>query len=192
MIASREITSPSTSPPFPTRTWRPARTVPTTVPSIFTTPSALMSPTTRIPVPMMDRPDSDSGAPCPFSVNIAMSILLFYDREGIERLALAADFEMEVRRGGSPGAARERDHLPRHDRVTFADHQPRGVPIHRLISGGVPQEDEQTDRAVRASLCHDACGGCAHRRSCRGRGGGAGVRLRRGGLVPPPPGPGSA
>src|SRR6266480_7020062 len=163
MIASREITSPSTSPPLPTSTCRPARTVPTTVPSIFTTPSALISPTTRMPVPMMDSPDSDSSPPCPFSVNIAMSILLFHDREGIERLALAADFEVEVRRGGPPGAARERDHLPRHDRVTFADHQPRGVPIHRLISSGVPQEDEQTVRGVRAGLRHDTGGGGADR-----------------------------
>src|SRR5437773_1042294 len=64
MIASREITSPSTSPPFPTSTCRPARTVPTTVPSIFTTPSAVMSPTTRIPVPMMDSPASESSGPC--------------------------------------------------------------------------------------------------------------------------------
>ena len=84
MIASREITSPSTSPPFPTSTCRAARTVPTTVPSIFTTPSAVMSPTTRIPVPMMESPASASGAPCPFSVNIAISILLFDDRERIE------------------------------------------------------------------------------------------------------------
>src|SRR5204863_10081521 len=87
-----EITSPSTSPPFPTSTCRPARTVPTTMPSIFTTPSAVMSPTTRIPVPMMDSPASESSGPCPFSVNIAISVLLFHDREGIERLALAADF----------------------------------------------------------------------------------------------------
>src|SRR5256885_16060748 len=122
-----------------------------------------MSPTTRMPVPMIERPVSVSGTPCPFSVKMAMSILLFHDREGIERLALAADFEMEVRRGGSPGAARERDHLPRHDRVTFADHQPRGVPLHRLISGGVPQEDEQTVRGVRAGLCHDTGGGGADR-----------------------------
>src|SRR5256885_5116812 len=105
-----------------------------------------MSPTTRMPVPMIERPVSVSGTPCPFSVKMAMSILLFHDREGIERLALAADFEVEVRRGGSPGTARERDHLPRHDRVTFADHDPRGVPIHRLISGGVPQERSEERR----------------------------------------------
>src|SRR5204863_10081520 len=37
MIASREITSPSTSPPFPTRTSRPPRPVPPTAPSILTT-----------------------------------------------------------------------------------------------------------------------------------------------------------
>src|SRR5947208_1402640 len=110
MIASREITSPSTSPPFPTSTCRPARTVPTTVPSIFTTPSAVMSPTTRIPVPMMDSPASESSGPCPFSVNIAISVLLFHDREGIERLALAADFEVEVRRRGRTGAYRDRTH----------------------------------------------------------------------------------
>src|SRR5437773_393298 len=96
-----------------------------------------MSPTTRMPVPMIERPVSVSGTPCPFSVKMAMSILLFHDREGIERLALAADFEVEVRRGGSPGAARERDHLPRHDRVTFADHGARGRSARRTtFSGG--------------------------------------------------------
>src|SRR2546426_8366119 len=66
-----------------------------TAPSIFTTPSAVMSPTTRMPVPMMDSPASVSGTPCPFSVKIAMSILLFHDGEGIERFALATDFEVE-------------------------------------------------------------------------------------------------
>src|SRR5437764_14391832 len=102
-----------------------------------------MSPTTRMPVPMIERPVSVSEAPCPFSVKMAMSILLFHDREGIERLALAADFEVEVRRGGSPGAARERDQLPRHDRVTFADHDTRGVPKNSIISGAVPQYDRK-------------------------------------------------
>src|SRR6266513_2396176 len=164
MIASREITSPSTSPPFPTRTWRPARTVPTTVPSIFTTPSALMSPTTRIPVPMMDRPDSDSGAPCPFSVNIAMSILLFHDREGIERLALAAAFEVEVRRRGSSRVAGERDHLPRLHRVAFAHQKARGVPIHRFRPARVPHEHEQSVRRVGARrLDRPAAGGTDRR-----------------------------
>src|SRR5437870_8647073 len=126
MIASREITSPSTSPPFPTSTWRPARTVPTTAPSIFTTPSAVMSPTTRMPVPMMDSPASVSGTPCPFSVKIAMSILLFHDGEGIERFALATDFEVEVRRRGSSRAAREGDHLSRRHRVAFLHEQAGG------------------------------------------------------------------
>src|SRR3977135_2147077 len=163
MIASREITSPSTSPPFPTSTCRPARTVPTTVPSIFTTPSALMSPTTRMPVPIMDSPDSDSGAPCPFSVNIAISVLLFYDREGIERPALAADFEVEVRRRGAPRVAGEGDHLPRLHRVALAHQEPRGVPIHGFIPARVPQEHDQSVRRVRpGGLDHTAAGG-AHR-----------------------------
>src|SRR4029077_4530031 len=150
IMASREITSPSTSPPFPTSTCRPARpgptprpplfhkpppalTGPTTVPSIFTTPSAVISPTTRIPVPMMDSPASESSGPCPFSVNIAISVLLFHDREGIERLALAADFEVEVRRRGSSGVAGKSDHLPRLHRVAFAHQEARGVPIHGFI-----------------------------------------------------------
>src|SRR5256885_8066063 len=150
MIASREITSPSTSPPFPTSTCRPARTVPTTVPSIFTTPSAVMSPTTRIPVPMMDSPASESSGPCPFSVNIAISVLLFHDREGIERLALAADFEVEVRRRGSPGVSGQGDHLPRLHRVAFAHQEARGVPIHGFIPARVPQEHEQSVRRVGA------------------------------------------
>src|SRR5947199_249403 len=162
-IASREITSPSTSPPFPTSTCRPARTVPTTVPSIFTTPSALMSPTTRMPVPMMDSPASDSSAPCPFSVNIAMSILLFHDREGIERLALAADFEVEVRRRGSPGVAREGDHLPRLHRVALAHQEARGVSVHGLIPTRVPQEDEQSVRRVGAGRLDRTATSCAHR-----------------------------
>src|SRR5207237_6627398 len=126
----REMTSPSTSPPFPTSTCRPARTVPTTVPSIFTTPSALMSPTTRMPVPMMDSPDSDSSPPCPFSVNITMSVLLFHDREGIERLALPAVLEVEVRRRGSPGVAGQGDHLARLHRVAFSNRQARLLATH--------------------------------------------------------------
>src|SRR5207245_2988254 len=131
-----------------------ARTVPTPVPASFTTPSALMSPTTRMPVPMMDSPDSDSSPPCPFSVNIAMSVLLFHDREGIERLALAADFEVEVRRRGSPRVAGERDHLPRLHRVAFAHQQARGVPIHRFIPARVPLEPDQSVRLV-ATRCLD-------------------------------------
>src|SRR6266496_4100907 len=142
MIASREITSPSTSPPLPTSTWRAARTVPTTVPSILTTPSAVMSPTTRMPVPMMERPASDSSAPCPFSVNIAISVLLFHDREGVERLALAADFEVEVRRRGSAGAAGERDHLSRLHGVAVAYQHARRVPVHGFIPARMPQEHE--------------------------------------------------
>src|SRR5881628_1156752 len=148
MIASRLITSPSTSPPFPTSTWRPARTVPTTVPSIFTTPSAVMSPTTRIPAPMIERPVSDSGAPCPFSVNIAMLVLPFDDRERIERPALAADLEMEVRGGGSPRAARQGDHLPRSHRVAF---------VH---------EDEQPVGGIGAGGLDDPAAGGADRRAC--------------------------
>src|SRR5881396_3693667 len=160
MIASREITSPSTSPPLPTSTCRPARTVPTTVPSIFTTPSAVMSPTTRIPAPMIERPVSDSGAPCPFSVKIAMLVLLFDDRERIERPALAADLEMEVRGGGTPRTAGQGDHLPRSHRVAFVHEETRGVPIHRLIPLSVPQEDEQPIRGVGpCGLDHSAAGG---------------------------------
>src|SRR5881296_1192216 len=164
MIASREITSPSTSPPFPTSTCRPARTVPTTVPSIFTTPSAVMSPTTRIPVPMMESPASVSGAPCSFSVKIAMSILLFHDREGVERLALAADFEVEVRRGGSPRGARERYHLPRLHRVAVAHEETRRVAIHRLIPPAVPQEHEQAVGGVGARRFDQPAAGRVHRR----------------------------
>src|SRR3989449_3068146 len=177
MIASREITSPSTSPPFPTSTCRPARTVPTTVPSIFTTPSALMSPTTRMPVPMMDSPDSDSSAPCPFSVNIAISVLLFHDREGIERLALAADFEVEVRRRGSPRVTGEGDHLPRLHRVAFAHQQARGVPIHGFIPARVPQEHEQSVRRVGARRL-DGTAACGADRGAGGYGDvDAGMRL---------------
>src|SRR5437899_12504767 len=183
MIASREITSPSTSPPFPTSTCRPARTVPTTVPSIFTTPSALMSPTTRMPVPMMDSPASDSSAPCPFSVNIAMSILLFHDREGIERLALAADFEVEVRRRGSPGVAREGDHLPRLHRVALAHQEARGVSVHGLIPTRVPQEDEQSVRRVGAGRLDRTATSCAHR--CAGGHGDVDAGMRFGDIARP-------
>src|SRR3989449_6804832 len=73
-----------------------------------------MSPTTRMPVPMIERPVSVSGAPCPFSVKMAMSILLSHDREGIERLPRVADFEMQMRRGGSARAAGKRDRSEEH------------------------------------------------------------------------------
>src|SRR3989442_270003 len=183
IIASREITSPSTSPPLPTSPCRPARTVPTTVPSIFTTPSALMSPTTRMPVPMMDSPDSDSSPPCPFSVNIAMSILLSHDREGIERLALAADFEVEVRRRGSPRVAGERDHLPRLHRVAFAHQQARGVPIHRFIPARVPHEHEQSVRRVGARRLDRPAAGGTDRRA--GGHGDIDARMRLGDIAGP-------
>src|SRR5919108_592517 len=183
MIASREITSPSTSPPFPTSTCRPARTVPTTVPSIFTTPSAVMSPTTRMPVPMMESPASVSGAPCPFSVNIAMSILLFDDREGIERFALAADLEVEVRRGGSSRVAGQRDHLSRLRRIAFAHQEARGVPIHRFIAPGMAQEDELAVGGIGARGLDHAAPRRAHRRTGRHGDIDAGVRL--GGITRP-------
>src|SRR5439155_876092 len=85
------------------------------------------------------------------SVNIAMSVLLFHDREGIERLALAADFEVEVRRRGSPGITGEGDYLPRLHRVAFAHQQARGVPIHGFIAARVSQEHEQSVRPVGAA-----------------------------------------
>src|SRR2546421_4129891 len=188
MIASREITSPSTSPPFPTSTCRPARTVPTTVPSIFTTPSAVMSPTTRIPVPMMDSPASESSGPCPFSVNIAISVLLFHDREGIERLALAADFEVEVRRRGSPGVSGQGDHLPRLHRVAFAHQEARGVPIHGFIPARVPQEHEQSVGRVGAGRFDHTAPGRAH---CGARGhGDVDAGMRFGGVARPHLAPG--
>src|SRR3989449_8284622 len=154
MIASREITSPSPSPPFPTSTWRPARTVPTTAPSIFTTPSAVMSPTTRMPVPMMDSPASVSGTPCPFSVKIAMSILLFHDGEGIDRFALATGFEVEVRLPVSSRTALHRDHLTRRHRVAFLHEQAGRMPVHRLIPSAVPQEHEQAVRRIEIGRAH--------------------------------------
>src|SRR5438445_1668279 len=163
MMASREITSPSTSPPFPTRTCRPARTVPTTVPSIFTTPSAVMSPTTRIPVPMMESPASVSGTPCPFSVKIAMSILLFHDGEGIERLSLATDLEMEVRRGGPSRAPRKGDHLARRHGVAFLHEQTGRVPIHRFIPVAMSQEHEEPVRWIGPRRCHHPTTRGAHR-----------------------------
>src|SRR2546422_63843 len=91
---------------------------PTPAPSVFTTPAVVMSPRARVPVPMMDSPASLSGTPWPFSVKIAMSILLFHDGEGIERLALATDYEVEVRRRGPSRAAREGDHLSRSEEHT--------------------------------------------------------------------------
>src|SRR5256884_8468960 len=143
MMASFVMTSPSTSPPFATSTWRPARTVPTTVPSIFTPPSAPMSPPTRMPAPMIESPASASGAPCPFSVKIAMSILLFHDSERVERPSVTADFEVQVRSRGSPGGPGQRDHLPCLHRVSLAHQQPGGVTVHRLIPLGMAQEHEQ-------------------------------------------------
>src|SRR5439155_1497927 len=122
-------TTPLISPPSCTsRRFAAMSPCTTLVDWISTRSSARIEP--RTSVPMMDSPDSDSSPPCPFSVNIAMSVLLFHDREGIERLALPADFEVEVRRRGSPGVTGEGDHLPRLHRVAFAHQQARGVPIH--------------------------------------------------------------
>src|SRR5207245_10479242 len=102
--------------------------VPRPAPSPCTPTGAVMRRPTRLPVPMVDRPASVSGTPCPFSVKIAMSILLFHDGEGIERLALATDFEVEVRRRGPSRAAREGDHLSRRHRVAFLHEQAGGRP----------------------------------------------------------------
>src|SRR5260370_17354864 len=155
MIASRERSSPPTPPPLRRSPCRKARTVPTTVPSIFTTPSAVMSPTTRIPVPMMESPASPSDAPCPFSVNIAMSVLLFHDRQGIERFPRATDFKVEVRRRGPSRVAGEGDHLPRLHRVAVVHQDARGVPVHRLIAAAMLQEDELAVGGVGARHFHD-------------------------------------
>src|SRR5260370_42089028 len=127
-----------------------------------------MSPTTRIPVPMMESPASPSGAPCPFSVKIAMSVLLVHDREGIERLATAADFEMEVGRRRASRVARQGDHLARGDRVPLPHQEARRVSTHRLISAAVPQEDKQAVAALPAGRLHDAAPPCAPRRAERG------------------------
>src|SRR3989475_4361937 len=151
MMASFVMTSPSTSPPFATSTWRPARTVPTTVPSIFTTPSATMSPSTRMPAPMIESPASDSGAPCPFSVKIAMSILLFHDSERVERPSVTADFEVQVRSRGSPRGPGQRDHLPCLHRVSLAHQQPGGVTVHRLIPLGMAQEQDRKSTRLNSS-----------------------------------------
>src|SRR6266550_4227642 len=179
MIASREITSPSTSPPFPTSTCRPARTVPITVPSIFTTPSAVISPTTRMPDPMIDSADSDSGAPCPFSVKMAISFLLFHHRERVEGLALAPDLEVQVGGRRAPGAPRERDHLTRLHGVALVDQQPRRVPIHRFISVAMPQEDEHPIIGVCARRLHDPAAGRPHGGPHRDGDVDPGMRLRR-------------
>src|SRR5438552_1769087 len=165
MMASFVMTSPSTSPPFATSTWRPARTVPTTVPSIFTTPSATMSPSTRMPAPMIESPASDSGAPCPFSVKIAMSILLFHDSERVERPSVTADFEVQVRSRGSPRGSGQRDHLPCLHRVSLAYQQPRGMPVHRLIPLGMAQEHEQTVGGIDARGRDHPPAGRAYRRA---------------------------
>src|SRR5689334_17822051 len=124
-----------------------------------------MSPTTRMPVPMIESPASDSGPPFPFSVNIAMSVLLSDDREGIDGLPLAADFEMEVRGRGSPGIPREGDHLPRLNRVPFAHQDPRRVAIHAFISAQMAQEDKQAIGRIRAGRLDDAPPRGTHRRA---------------------------
>src|SRR5579859_5312727 len=162
-MASRATTSPSTTPPLATNTWRPARIVPTTVPSTFTTPSAVISPTTRIPVPMIDRPESASEPARPFSVNTAISGALFHERERIERSALAADFEVQMRRGRAAGVAGQRDHLPRRDLVTLADQEPRSVPIHALIPVGMPQEHEIPVVGIGPGRLHGSPAGRPHR-----------------------------
>src|SRR6266540_4782412 len=187
MIASRLTTSPSTSPPFATNTCLAARTVPTTVPSIFTTPSASMSPTTRIPPPMMESPATDSPPPipAPFSVNSAISVPLLHQRQGIERLAVAPDFEMQMRGGRPPRAAGQSDHLPRLDLVTLCHEQPGGVPIHRLIPRQMPQEHEQPvigivprgGHRAAARRAHRGLDGCGDVDSGMGLAGGAGPYL---------------
>src|SRR5256712_10841034 len=188
MMASFVMPSPSTSPPFATSTWRPARAVPTTVPSIFTTPSATMSPSTRMPAPMIESPASDSGAPCPFSVKIAMSSLLFHDSERVERPSVTADFEVQVRSRGSPRGSGQRDHLPCLHRVSLAYQQPRGMPVHRLIPLGMAQEHEQAVGGVDARRRDHPPPRRAYRRGPRARPGHARMRLRR--VAPAPLAPG--
>src|SRR2546425_4849614 len=140
-IASRVRMSPSTRPPLATSTWRAARTVPTIEPSTFTTPSAETSPSTRIPVPMIDSPASGSGPERGFSVKIAMSIPFFHDRQRVDRSTLAADLEMQMGRRGATRVAGQSDDLPRLHLFSLADQKPGGVPIHGLIPRGMSQED---------------------------------------------------
>src|SRR6266566_4369440 len=142
-----------------------ARMLPRTSPPMIAS-RLITSPSTRIPAPMIERPVSDSGAPCPFSVKSAMLVLPFDDRERIERPALAADLEMEVRGGGSPRAARQGDHLPRSHRVAFVHEETRGVPIDRLIPLRVAHEDEQPVGGIGAGGLDDPAAGGADRRAC--------------------------
>src|SRR5437660_1783371 len=165
MIASRAITSPSTVPPLATSTWRPARTVPTTVPSTFTTPSAVMSPTTRIPVPMIDRPASASPWPWLFSVKSAMSVALLHQRERVQRFAVPPDLKMKMGRRGAPGIAGQRDDFSGRHHLAFTHEQPRGVAIHALIPLGMPQEYEQPVIRIGPDRGDGAAARCAHRRA---------------------------
>src|SRR6185503_6532671 len=162
MIASRLTTSPSTSPPLATRTCRAACTVPTTVPSIFTTPSAEMSPTTRMPVPMIESPETASPPAPPFSVNNAISAALLHERERIERFRVAPNFEMQVGRGRPPRIPRQSDHLPRLDVVALHHQKAGGVTIHRLIPGRMAQEDKETVVRIVAGRLHGPSARGAH------------------------------
>src|SRR5919106_1098203 len=166
-MASRVNTSPSTTPPLATSTWRAARTVPTTVPSTFITPSANRSPVTFIPAPMIDSPVTASAGPCPFSAKIAISASLLDQRERVDGPAPAADFEVQVWRGGSSGAAGEGDHLPRADLIPLAHQETRGVSIHRLIPVGMAQEHELPVVRVGAGFLHRGAAGGPHGRAFR-------------------------
>src|SRR5574341_1460295 len=179
-IASRVTMSPSTSPPFATSTWRPARIVPTTTPSTFTTPSAVMSPTPRIPVPMIESPASaPSPPPRGFSVNIAMSVPLLHERERVQRAPVAPNFEMEMRRRGPAGVPGQRDDLPCGHILPFAHQQPGGVAIHRFIPPRVPQEHEQPVVRVRPRRRDAPSPGRPDGRATRNRNVDPRVRLRR-------------
>ncbi len=75
MTASCVSTSPCTAPSLPITTALPARTVPSTVPSMRSVPSVSQSPMTRIPGPMIEMTPSRGGCMVWLSFDIASPLV---------------------------------------------------------------------------------------------------------------------
>jgi len=126
MMASRGDHVSFTSPPFPTSTCRPARTVPLPCLRLHDAVSgdvAHHAPSRS----MMDSPLRVQRA-LPFWWNIPFQFSCLTTVRGSSDFP-PADFEVEVRRRGSPGVPGKGDHLPRLHRVAFAHQEARGMPI---------------------------------------------------------------
>src|SRR5687768_191947 len=115
--------------------------VPSTVPSILSTPEHSMSPMTLEPAAITERlasplPAVLRASPLPFEslLNIAIARFLRDELHGIQHLPGSPYFEVQVRRSGSTAVSRERDDLAARNADSRLDENLAGVSVKRFVA----------------------------------------------------------